>query len=163
MSELKKLDVYACALAMPTPDNPICSEWVEEISRHVEWSQNDDVYLVGHSLGSPAILRYLELAPSGHKVDGAVLVSGHSEKNDNEKLNNFLETPFDLEKIKSKVEKLVIIHSDNDPFVSLHNAVTLSKGLEAKLLVIPNGGHFTGRGGWRTFPQCLEVLKEMMG
>lgn len=36
MAELKKQDVYACALSMPDPENPVCAEWVLEISRHIE-------------------------------------------------------------------------------------------------------------------------------
>jgi predicted alpha/beta hydrolase family esterase len=50
MSELEKKDMYACALAMPHPENPICSEWVGEIGRHVIQNKQDDIYLVGHSL-----------------------------------------------------------------------------------------------------------------
>lgn len=50
MSELEKKDVYACALAMPHSENPLCSEWVQEIERHVIQNKEDDIYLVGHSL-----------------------------------------------------------------------------------------------------------------
>lgn len=50
MLELEKKDVYACALAMPHPENPLCSEWVQEIERHVIQNKEDDIYLVGHSL-----------------------------------------------------------------------------------------------------------------
>ena len=129
MGELEKLDIYACALSMPNPDNPLCTEWVEEISRHIEKNKSDEIYLVGHSLGVPAILRYLEQAPQGAHIAGVILVSGPSEKNGNEKIVNFLETPFDFKVIGLRVQKFAIIHGDNDPNVPLRNAEFLSKEL----------------------------------
>lgn len=110
MTELMKQEVYACALSMPNPKAPIRVEWVEEIARHVERNKNDNIYLVGHSLGVPAILRYLELVEAKSNVDGAVLVSGPCEKTRNEKIDNFLDKPFNYSAIKSKVKKFVIIH-----------------------------------------------------
>lgn len=161
MGELEKEDVYACALSMPKPDEPICSEWVEEISRHVEINKNDDIYLVGHSLGVPAILHYLENSQV-NSIKGAVLVSGPSEKNNNRKIDSFLETPFDFESIKSKCKSFRIIHGDNDPNVPLDNAKTLSRELSGELIIVENGGHLNGSAGWTQLPQCLEALDKMM-
>lgn len=161
MSELEKQDVYACALSMPKPNEPVCSEWVEEISRHVEINKNDDIYLVGHSLGVPAILRYLEKSEI-FSIKGVVLVSGPLEKNNNRKIDTFLETSFDFETIKSKCESFAIIHGDNDPNVPLNNAETLSKGLNGELIIVKNGGHLNGSAGWIMLPQCLEELNKMI-
>ena len=158
MSELKKLDIYTCALPMPSPDNPVCSQWVEELSRHINAS--DQIYLVGHSIGCLAIMRFLE--KTNNQIAGCILVSCHSEKNSNHKIDSFFETPFDYKNIAKHAKKIVIIHSDNDPFVPLENAQTNARELNCQLIVIPGGGHFTGSGGWRTFPECLEVLKGMM-
>ena len=161
MAELEKINIYACALSMPSPDNPVCSEWVDEISRHVERNGGDEIYLVGHSLGVPAILRYLERAPKEIKIMGIVLVSGPSESKKGKKTYNFLNTPFDFDKIKSKVSKFVIIHGDNDPYVPLHNAEFFSKELNGELIIVPNGGHLNGPSGCLALPQCLEALKGM--
>ena len=162
MGELEKKDIYACALAMPNPEEPICEEWVEEISRHIKRSQGDQVYLVGHSLGVSAILRYLESKAVQYNVLGAVLVSGPSEKNGNNKIDNFLEKPFNYSEIKSKVEKFVIIHGDNDPNVPLSNAEILSSELKGELVVVSNGGHLNGSSGWTSLPQCLDALIKIM-
>lgn len=160
MGELEKIDVYACALPMPTPENPVCSEWVEEISRQVKRNESDEIHLVGHSLGVPAILRYLESTQT--RIAGAVLVSGPCERNDNRKIDSFLGKPFDYGSIKSKAGRFVIIQGDNDPNVPMSNAETLSKELDGKLIVIPNGGHLNGASGWYQLPQCLNALKEMV-
>jgi len=161
MAELEKSGIYACALAMPDPENPRCREWTDEIARQFERNKSDEIYLIGHSLGAPAILRYLEAAPEGGQIAGAILVSGPSEKNDNRKIDSFLEDPFDFSAIRSKVKKIHIIHGDNDPHVPLDNARYLAKELECELTIIPGGGHLNGQSGCLALPQALEVLEGM--
>ncbi len=160
MAELEKLDVYACALSMVNPENPVCSEWLEEISWIMEKNKTDEIYLVGHSLGVPAILRYLE-SDQANNIAWAVLVSGPSEKNNNRKLDSFLEQPFDFQKIKSRCTKFQVIHGDNDPNVPLENAKFLAKELDCELTVISNGGHLNGSSGWFSLPQALDALNKM--
>ncbi len=70
MTELEKKDIYAAALSMPNAEHPTVAEWLGEIKRHVDHNQNDEIYLVGHSLGVPAILRYLEKSEVGN-IKGA--------------------------------------------------------------------------------------------
>lgn len=161
MGELEKQDIYACALSMPTPDIPLCNEWVEEVARHVERNKNDEVYLVGHSLGVPTIMRYLE-SSRALPISGAILVSGPCESLGNEKLENFLNKPFAYEAIKLKAKKVLVIHGDNDTSVPLRDAQTISKELNGELIVIKNGGHLNGSSGWRTLPDCLSGLLKMM-
>lgn len=161
MGELEKQEIYACALSMPMPENPVCAEWVDEVSRHIERNTNDEIYLVGHSLGAPAILRYLESAQA-KKISGAVLVSGQSEKNNNRKIDSFLNKNFDFGKIKSNCKKFAIIHGDNDPNVPLDNAKFLSQKLNGELVIIENGGHLNGSAGWFKLPQCFKALNKMM-
>ena len=160
MDELGKQDIYACSLSMQDPDQPICTEWIAEITRHVEQNPNDEIYLVGHSLGATAILRYLEYSASN--ISGAVLVSGPIEINKNSKIENFLNKPFDFQTIKSKAKKFVVIHGDNDPHVPSSDAKTIARELDAELIWVPNGGHLNGSAGWVTLPQCSEALTKMM-
>jgi hypothetical protein len=162
MSELEKTKIYACALSMPTPEKPIWSEWVKEIGRHVEQNKKDQIYLVGHSLGVPAILRYLERTKSKN-VKGAVLVSGPIYKTKKKAINNFFKTSFDHKAIRSKTKKFLVIHGDNDPNVPLEQGRELAQELKGKLIVVKNGGHLNGSSGWYSLPQCLDGLKEMVG
>lgn len=161
MQELEKQDVYACAIPMPTPEAPLMKEWMDEISRIVEMNKKDDIYLVGHSLGATAILRYLEVADK--KLPGVILVSGPIVKTMNRKIDNFLETPFDFETIKTKAEKFVVIHGDNDPYVPITNHGDISsKTLGAEYIIIKNGGHLNGSAGYHVLPECLEALNSIM-
>jgi predicted alpha/beta hydrolase family esterase len=164
MSELAKNDIYACALPMPTPDEPEKDEWVKTIVDAVG-IPNEETFLVGHSLGSPAILRYLETLKKNQILGGAVLVSGPAfklKKQGYEKVNEFLDRPFDFDKIKDVCKNFTVIHGDNDTAVSFSDAEYLSKNLGCDLVSIPNGNHLNGSAGWRELPQLLESLEKMM-
>jgi len=163
MAELAKLDVYACALSMPEPGAPRLAEWVEEIARHVGRNANHPLYLVGHSLGVPAILRYLESAPEPAEISGAVLVSGPCTTHGNPKTEEFLAKPFDFASIRRRAKRFAVIHGADDGVVPFSDAEIISNELGAGLVSIPGGGHLTGSEGWRTLPQCLDALEEMMG
>ncbi len=161
MEELEKQDVYACALAMPNPNDPMPSEWVKEIKRHVEGNPRDQIYLVGHSLGVPAILRYLEKA-NVKNVKGIVLVSGPFLKATRKRINRFFTKSFDVKAVRSRVKKVTVIHGDNDPFVPLEQGEMLAQELGGNLVTIKNGGHLNGSAGWLTLPACLDALLKMM-
>lgn len=161
MGELEKIDIYACALAMPDPNNPVCDDWLEEIGRHVERDPDDEIYLVGHSLGSPAILRYLELCDKATNVKGAVLVSCPSEKNDNRKIDSFLEAPFAYRTLRTRVKHFAVIHGDDDPLVPLANAEAVAKGLGCELVIVPGGQHLNGSSGYLVLPECMKALQKM--
>jgi predicted alpha/beta hydrolase family esterase len=163
MGELAKEGVYACALPMPTPKTPKKDEWVEEVERAVR-DPNEECFLVGHSLGVPTILRYLERLSADYKIGGAVLVSGPARSVNKEEyriLDHFYENSFDFEYIKNVCKNFVVIHGDNDHAVPFEYAEELSKNLNCKLISIPNGGHLGGSDGFRQLPQALAALKEM--
>lgn len=164
MGELAKKDIYACALAMPTPDKPDKKEWIRKISDEIG-VLNEEFFLVGHSLGVPAILRYLETLSDGSKIGGVVLASGpvsEIKKDGYEKVNEFLNTSFDFEKIKNVCKNFSVIHGDNDPNVPFSDAEYLAKNLSCDLIVIPNGKHLSGHDGVYELPQAMQALEKMM-
>lgn len=162
MTELEKKGIYACALPMPGFDSPLCKKWVDEIKAHIEQDINDEIYLVGHSLGGTSILRYLENKTNGLKIAGSVLVSTPIEKTNNRDLDNFFEPKFDFGSIKKNCKAFSIIHGDNDTFVSPVQAKNLSRALKCSPTYIPDGGHLSGQEGWYTLPQGLDLLMRMM-
>ena len=139
---------------MPSPEKPILKEWLDEIKLHVERNQNDNIYLVGHSLGGTVILRYLETYDDKN-IKGIILVSTPCEKTQNRKIDNFLETDFDYNLIKNRVKNIVVIHGADDPWVSPENAKHIAEKT--------NGKHLNDSSGFRELPACLDALLEMMG
>ena len=165
MGKLAKEEVWAYSLNMPAQDDsPTKEEWVAEIKRAVG-EATKDVFLVGHSLGVPAILRYIETFPAGTKIGGAVLVSGPNQKLNSEKvgvLDNFFEGGFDYERIKNNSGHFSVIHGDDDTRVPFSHAEDLSKKLSCELVSVKNGGHLNGSSGWYESPEVFNSLIKMI-
>ncbi len=161
MAELEKHNIYACSLFMPKPNQPALSEWLEELHRVVESNPDDELYLVGHSLGGTLLLRYLENYDSKN-IKGIVTVSAVAHKAKTEKLGGFINDDFDLKTIASRVPSIVAIHGDNDEFVSVSDAEAIEREAGGKLIIIPNGGHLNGSAGFFQLPELLDSLLEMM-
>jgi predicted alpha/beta hydrolase family esterase len=161
MHELEKHDVYACALSMPTPEAPVLSEWLEELKRHIDRNSKDDIYLVGHSLGGTTILRYLEQFESPN-IKAILLASTPCHQNANGKIVDFLKTDFDWKVIEEKIKHVVVIHGDNDPYVPITDAEEITRQLNGKLIIIPNGKHLNGSAGYIELPEAVSALLEMI-
>lgn len=168
MSKLSLLHIWAVSLAMPTPNEPNKDEWVREMERSIG-EPDEDIFLVGHSLGSPAILRYLEKLPENSKIGGVVLVSSpseilHSEKPESKlrKIDNFLDKPFDFEHIKKVCNNFVVIHGDNDDRVPFKHGEKIAASLNCNLISVAGGGHLNEFYNIYELPEALEVLTEMI-
>jgi len=164
MAELAKHDIYACALPMPTPDHPVKNEWIKTISDAIK-NPTDEIFLIGHSLGVPAILHYIETLDKNSKIGGAILISGpifEVKGDEYEDVNSFLNTSFDFGYIKNICNNFIVIHGDNDKIVNFSEGEYLSQKLSCDLIPIPNGGHLGGHDGWYQFPKLLESLLKMI-
>lgn len=157
MRELYKAKTFAVALEMPKPKAPIKDEWVAKIKEEVG-EVVPDKYLVGHSLGVPAILRFLETLNEGEKIAGAFLVSGPVDNVNIKEISNFFETPFNFEHIKKVCDKFYIIHGDADSVVPFSNAEKLSKELNAPIIKVVGADHLGDSDGVYELPQLLEII-----
>lgn len=157
MAELEKLDVYACALPMPNPNEPLLLEWLAEMHRCIVRDVADDIYLIGHSLGGTVILRYLEQYESKN-VKGVVIVSAPCHRNNNRNIDTFLTTDFNWELLRTRNIPTVVIHGDNDPYVPVSDAEEIAKELSAPLTLIPNGRHLNGSAGFVELPEAIRGL-----
>jgi predicted alpha/beta hydrolase family esterase len=128
---------------MPETNSPKFNAWLSELQR-VASEPNENLYLIGHSLGCITILRYLEGLKEDEKIGGAILVAGFTDDLGFKEIKGFFETPIDFEKIKSHCSKFIAIHSDNDQYVPLKHGDIFKEKLGAKLIVKHNMGHFSG-------------------
>lgn len=140
--ELTRKGFRVNALKMPSPDRPAMREWVSVLKKAVG-RPDEHVYLVGHSLGGTAILRYLETLRAGQKIGGAVLVAGRILRMPRSKrAAGFFRKPFNWEKIRRGGRKFIGIYSADDHVVPLQNGLFLKKKLGAKLIIEKNKKHF---------------------
>ena len=156
--ELKKQDFHVNVPKMPNADFPVQSEWLvymQDIINNVD----NDIFLIGHSLGVVAILRFLESLPAGQRVGGVVLVSGFSESLGTiPEIENFFENRVDYEKIKLHCSNFIVINSDDDPYVPMEKGEILRDNLNAKLIVLHEAGHINMGTGYFQLPIALEEL-----
>jgi predicted alpha/beta hydrolase family esterase len=162
MAELQKHDIYACTLPMPSPSTPVLSEWLDELKRHIDRNHDDDIYLVGHSLGGAVILRYLERYDNS-TIQGIVLVSAPCHPTTNPHLIDFLNAPFDFTTIASRIKKTVVIHGDDDPVVPFTDAKCIAQELHGKLVAVPQGKHLNGSAGFTQLEECRDELLAIIG
>ena len=127
----------------PDTNKPQLKAWLPFL-QSIVGQPDEDLYLIGHSVGCATIMRYLESLPEGKKIGGVVFVAGYVGDLGYEELNNFFETPVDFKKMKSHCNHFVAIHSDNDPYVALSYADLFKKELGAEIIVKHNMRHFSG-------------------
>lgn len=159
--QLEQFGYEVIVPAMPNPNFPVMQKWLAKLGTIVG-DPDENVYLVGHSLGVIAILRYLESLNQSEKIGGAVLVAGFPEPIGYKELNSFFQKPLDYEKIKKTAKKFVAVHSDNDPYVPMRNGELLRDKLGAELLIIKEGGHLNAENGYTELPIVLDILKKML-
>lgn len=129
---------------MPDTENPKLDEWLPEL-QEIIGEPDEELYLIGHSLGCATVMRYLETLGEDQKIGGAVFVAGFNENVGFDEIQSFFETPIDLDKIKSTVKKgFVAIYSDDDPYVDLKYADIFKEGLGAEIIIKHNAKHFSG-------------------
>jgi uncharacterized protein len=158
-SELEKIGIEAIVLSMPDSEHPVQKVWVEYINKNV-LNPDENTFFVGHSLGGISILRYLETISDTTKIGGIVLVASFALPIGYPEPDSFCQTPVDFGKIKKIIaDKVTIINSDNDVYVSNETAQHLYNNLGGKFISIHNGGHLTGGDGYVQFP---EVLNEFL-
>jgi len=141
--ELEELGFEVMIPTMPDTENPNVETWMPKLSE-VVGEPNENIFLVGHSIGCATIMRYLESLGESEKVGGVVFVAGFIDDLGLKEIHNFFTTPIDLDKVKTKANSFVAIHSDNDPFVPLKHGDTFKEQLGAELIVKHNMGHFSG-------------------
>lgn len=126
----------------PETNHPQLNQWLPKL-KEIVGKPNENIFLVGHSIGAVTILRYLESMQEQEKIGGVVLVAGFTDDLGYVELSNFFNKPLDFEKIKKHTKKIVAIHSDNDPYVSLKYGDIFRDIAGAELIIKHDMKHFS--------------------
>ncbi len=164
--EAKGFEVFVPQL--PDPENPKIYNWVPKLAETVG-KAHEQTYFVGHSMGCQTIARYLESLQDGVRVGGAVFVAGFFKRltgleddTDVQKIDkHWLNTPLDMQKVKSHLIKSVAIFSDNDPWVPLDNQDDFRDKLGSKIIIEHEKGHFNTAAGVTELPPVLNAVLEI--
>lgn len=149
----------------PHPEEPRIESWVSKV-RETVGVPDKDTYLIGHSMGCQAIIRFLEKLPEGVDIGGAVFVAGFLKQLTNlesdelvrDVVREWLSAPIDLKKVKSHLKKSIAIFSDNDPYVPVDNRAEFEEKLGSKIIIEHGKGHFSGSTGTVECPPALRAI-----
>lgn len=168
--ELEKQGYFVTVPDFPNSQNPLLTEWLAHFEK--ETTINQDTILIGHSLGAPFILRFLEqfslssdsgagLGVSqndGGATRAAFLVAAFDKSLRIPEIENFVDKPFDWQKIKSACKKFFVINSDNDPYIPIQIGKDLAKNLGTKLIIENNGEHLSNPDDMFGYPKLLNLI-----
>jgi uncharacterized protein len=122
---------------MPNSFHPDKDDWVQIIT---DFAPDKESVLIGHSLGAPTILRYLE--KTEQKIGTAVLVAGFASDLGFNETRKFVVDTFDWEKIRNNADKFVVLNQIDDPWVPLAIGQKMADNLEEELVKVTGNNHF---------------------
>ncbi|MGH7196662.1 MAG: RBBP9/YdeN family alpha/beta hydrolase [Candidatus Saccharimonadales bacterium] len=157
--EAKGLTVWLPQL--PQAEKPSLRKWQLFIKDQCPFPINEGTLIVGHSSG--AILALVLAENNMEKIGAIVDVSVfHNNSLQWQPNDNLFDVQFDWTAIRNGVNKLLFIHSDNDPYVPLNQAQYVATKTGAEMIVITGEGHFNLERSdeYKQFPKLLEILEE---
>lgn len=154
--------------AMPEPLIPKIDVWISYLNKQIGVADSNTI-LVGHSIGSQTILRYLQTLPKNVKIGGCVFLApwvnltdaAYETKEDKNIAKPWLETPINWDEIKLHCKKFTAVFSDDDPLVPLSDSEIFKKKLGAKIIVEKGKKHFSGSDGIKELPSLFESILEI--
>jgi predicted alpha/beta hydrolase family esterase len=117
----------------PNPKSPQLKAWLKKL-KQVIGEPDENLILVGHSLGVNLIHRYLEALPAGTQIKAAICVATPTKTSVKpyKPIHNFLAKDFNWQKIKTKAKHWFIIGSDNDPYIPLKEIKKIPQQLASR-------------------------------
>ena len=124
---------------------------------------NENSVIIGHSTGSICALKYI--LETKTKIKKLILVSGFNNyyPNNEDELHRKLNPTYYvkeelIKKISKYVKEIVCIYGDNDPYITQDSLHGFSKSINAKEIIIHNGGHLNEVAGYTKFDEILNEI-----
>jgi len=158
--ELSRLGIDHSIPAMPGEEYPRSKNWLKIIDEEVN-STNDPVVLVGHSLGTRAVLLYLDKYQQ--KVDTVILIAPFNNnfkknrKRKNQHYQDFFDYSLDMEEVKKLSDKFIVVHSKDDKSIKYNQGVEISRELKAEFIMHRDADHFSGKNNAEYFLKFIKL------
>lgn len=161
---LKARGYQVYAPPLPNPAAPVFADWQHMLARRIGTPQPGDLF-VAHSLGAVTLLHYLsQTAPA--EIGGLVLVSAFAEKLpklpeiEGYSIDDYVaQARLNLPAIRAMTANTVCIISENDTIVEPEASLKLANALQARVITVPNAGHFLASDGFDSLPQVLQAVE----
>lgn len=154
--ELRKIKVEV--IAKDFPDSELAREkyWLPFIKNELEADEN--TFLIGHSSGSIAAMRYAE----NYQILGSVLVASYyTDLGDkDEAKSGYFDKPWNWDSIKNNQKFIIQFASTDDPWIPIQEPELIHNQLNSDYFEYNDQGHFGGGGRDKSeFPELIKALK----
>jgi hypothetical protein len=162
--ELEEKGIAATAPDMPNPNTPTITEWTNTLHTLIT-SPDAETFIIGHSVGCQAIVRYISSLQENETIGKVILVAPWTQltnvgEGNMEIARQWMETPIDWEGAKKHCKSFTVIYSNDDPKVPQENAKDFANRLGAKLILEESRGHFTDEDDVTQLPVLLKEILE---
>ena len=151
-SDLIKENYTVSFPELPNRDFPTLDEWKTFIKDEIEHFKPDMV--VCHSLAN--IVWFHIVDELDIKLEKLMLVAPVRQTCDIEEIKSFF--PYTLPQ-DLKSDEVIIAASDNDPYLSLEEAIKLQQTLNVGMKIMNNAGHINADSGFGKLDCALDWLK----
>ena len=134
-------------------DSPNCNDWTEKIEESLSNHDQNNIVLIGHSLGCVAIANWAKRY--NKNIKGALLVAPSDTESPHYTFPTIGFSPMPQDKINFKT---IVITSSNDPWVSLERAALFAKNWNSEFINIGDGGHINASSSHYKWNEGLEIL-----
>lgn len=146
---------------LPDTENPDAEAWTDAALAALG-APTPGTVLIGHSLGTITAVRALGRAFAADpdaRLGSLVLVAPFAERVPGlPELDPFADDVPALDELAPRIDRRLVIHSDDDSIVPPPLAAPVASGLDAEVIEVAGGGHFMGQEGWTTLPQLADWL-----
>jgi len=120
---------------------------------------NEETIVIGHSSGAAALFALLNKLPQEKKIKLAVSVAGFY-KDEGWNCKGLFIDSLDWNKVKKQSEKIILIYSDDDPYVKPYHAEYIGSKLGISPVLLKGQKHFNLEAGeqWKSFPELLKLI-----
>jgi predicted alpha/beta hydrolase family esterase len=142
---------------MPDPENPHYTSWKSKLKRELASIEDDDLILVGHSLGASVLLKYLSEENLQQSISGLFLVGAvYWGKKDWEVKEYVLKRDFSSK--LPAIPHIFLYHSKDDEVVPVTHARYYAEELpKATVREFDHRGHLFGKG----LPELVDDIKRL--
>lgn len=147
-------------LAMPDSSDPDPKAWNRTLRRDIP-QLDENTYIVAHSLGTLATLRFLGGQEENARIGGLLLVSPFAAPlPDIPELDGFIaRSDFIPARIIDVAGRRDVVLSTSDPLVRPELSRALATSIDAPVTQVPDAGHFLGSDGYDSFPRAWALLE----
>ena len=160
-SALEAKDITVWLPQLPHAEQPSLREWADYVHSSCPFELNEETLVIGHSSG--AILALILSQESPKTLAAVVAVSVFYDNSLNwEPNDNLFDVNFDWQRIADGTHKLVFLHSDDDPYVPLEQAMYVANQCDTEMILLRDQGHFNLEKSeqYKQFPALIDVMAQ---